>query len=231
MTSTWVTMWSAALPAGGAAPAGLPATQVKVRSSNGAARPRSSASRSALACADATYASAAFWSRHKETSSKWVARSISPQASKARLPSSLRPSARAFCTAVAALLVAPAVTATYWTRNTGASSARAGAAANASGTSINRIRTAARMVSPLRLALGGRWCSDPSRIMSALSQPERDFLARQRVGHLATADRSAVPHVVPVCYAVADDTLYITIDQKPKRHAAAEGASAKKDPR
>jgi len=62
--------------------------------------------------------------------------------------------------------------------------------------------------------------------MAILSQPARDFLARQRVGRLATADRHAAPHVVPVCYAVADDTLYITIDEKPKR-AAAEGASAK----
>ena len=63
--------------------------------------------------------------------------------------------------------------------------------------------------------------------MAILSQPARDFLARQRVGRLATADRHAAPHVVPVCYAVADDTLYITIDEKPKR-AAAEGASALK---
>src|SRR5579885_1626357 len=52
--------------------------------------------------------------------------------------------------------------------------------------------------------------------MSRLSQPERDFLDRRRVGHLATADRQAAPHVVPVCYALADDTLYITIDEKPK---------------
>lgn len=62
--------------------------------------------------------------------------------------------------------------------------------------------------------------------MARLSQPERDFLARQRVGRLATADRAGAPHVVPVCYAVADDTLYITIDEKPKR-AAAVGASAR----
>jgi PPOX class probable F420-dependent enzyme len=26
-----------------------------------------------------------------------------------------------------------------------------------------------------------------------------------------------VPHVVPVCFAVAEDTLYITVDEKPKR--------------
>ena len=30
-------------------------------------------------------------------------------------------------------------------------------------------------------------------------------------------DRDAVPHVVPVCFALSDDTLYITIDEKPKR--------------
>ncbi|MBV9734415.1 MAG: pyridoxamine 5'-phosphate oxidase family protein, partial [Acidisphaera sp.] len=48
---------------------------------------------------------------------------------------------------------------------------------------------------------------------------ERRFLEAQRVGHLATADRLGVPHVVPVCYAIAAGTLYITIDEKPKRHA------------
>jgi PPOX class probable F420-dependent enzyme len=50
-----------------------------------------------------------------------------------------------------------------------------------------------------------------------LSADERRFLAEQRVAHLATADRRAVPHVVPVCFAVSGDTLYITIDEKPKR--------------
>jgi PPOX class probable F420-dependent enzyme len=50
-----------------------------------------------------------------------------------------------------------------------------------------------------------------------LSDRHRRFLAARRVGHLATADRAAAPHVVPVCYALADATLYITIDEKPKR--------------
>jgi PPOX class probable F420-dependent enzyme len=50
-----------------------------------------------------------------------------------------------------------------------------------------------------------------------LSGPERRFLASRMVGHLATADRRGAPHVVPVCFAVADTTLYITIDEKPKR--------------
>lgn len=50
-----------------------------------------------------------------------------------------------------------------------------------------------------------------------LQERERRFVDAQRVGHLATADAGAVPHVVPVCFALAADTLYVTIDQKPKR--------------
>jgi PPOX class probable F420-dependent enzyme len=50
-----------------------------------------------------------------------------------------------------------------------------------------------------------------------LSDRERRFLAHQRVAHLATADQNAVPHVVPVCFAISGATLYITIDEKPKR--------------
>ena len=50
-----------------------------------------------------------------------------------------------------------------------------------------------------------------------LSEQQRRFLEAGRVGHLATADRGGVPHVVPVCYAVAGETVYITIDEKPKR--------------
>ena len=53
-----------------------------------------------------------------------------------------------------------------------------------------------------------------------LSERERRFLAQQRIAHLATADRGAVPHVVPVCFAVAEGMLYITIDEKPKRRPA-----------
>jgi PPOX class probable F420-dependent enzyme len=53
-----------------------------------------------------------------------------------------------------------------------------------------------------------------------LSGPERRFLDSRRVGHLATADRRAAPHVVPVCFAVADAALYITIDEKPKQTGA-----------
>jgi PPOX class probable F420-dependent enzyme len=49
-----------------------------------------------------------------------------------------------------------------------------------------------------------------------LSDRVRRFLEERRVARLATADKSAVPHVVPVCYAMLGDTLYITIDEKPK---------------
>ncbi|HLN08157.1 MAG TPA: TIGR03668 family PPOX class F420-dependent oxidoreductase [Xanthobacteraceae bacterium] len=54
-----------------------------------------------------------------------------------------------------------------------------------------------------------------------LSDLERRFLDDRRIAHLATADRQAVPHVLPVCFALAASTLYITIDDKPKRHGGA----------
>jgi PPOX class probable F420-dependent enzyme len=55
-----------------------------------------------------------------------------------------------------------------------------------------------------------------------LSNGERRFMAHQRIAHLATADRRAVPHVVPVCYALSDGTLYVTIDEKPKRRSSSK---------
>ncbi len=42
-------------------------------------------------------------------------------------------------------------------------------------------------------------------------------LSEARVGHLATADESGVPHVIPVCFAVDGDHIYSVLDQKPKR--------------
>ncbi len=50
-----------------------------------------------------------------------------------------------------------------------------------------------------------------------LSERERRFVETRRVGRLATADRAGLPHVIPVCYALADATLYVTVDEKPKR--------------
>jgi PPOX class probable F420-dependent enzyme len=50
-----------------------------------------------------------------------------------------------------------------------------------------------------------------------LTDVERRFLDLSRVAHLATADRAGVPHVVPVCFCVVGLSLYISVDEKPKR--------------
>lgn len=46
---------------------------------------------------------------------------------------------------------------------------------------------------------------------------QRAFLETQRVGRLATVESGGMPHVVPVCYALVDMTLYVVLDEKPKR--------------
>ncbi len=48
---------------------------------------------------------------------------------------------------------------------------------------------------------------------------QRAFLEARRTGHLATVDADGMPHVVPVCYALGAETLYIVLDEKPKRAA------------
>ncbi len=50
-----------------------------------------------------------------------------------------------------------------------------------------------------------------------IADDQRRFLETHRVARLATADAAGRPHVVPVCYALGDDSLYFTIDEKPKR--------------
>ena len=45
----------------------------------------------------------------------------------------------------------------------------------------------------------------------------RARLARARVARLATIDPEGHPHLVPVCFALDDDTLYSAVDEKPKR--------------
>lgn len=52
--------------------------------------------------------------------------------------------------------------------------------------------------------------------MGELTAADRAFLEAQPVGRLATADSTGAPHAVPICYAVIADTVYFTIDQKPK---------------
>jgi PPOX class probable F420-dependent enzyme len=62
--------------------------------------------------------------------------------------------------------------------------------------------------------IGSGGCIMQDRRM--LSEEHSRFLGSRRVGHLATADAGAVPHLVPVCFAVSEGAVYITIDQKPK---------------
>ena len=58
--------------------------------------------------------------------------------------------------------------------------------------------------------------------MPSWTAEARRFLETHRVGHLATASADGAPHVVPVCYAIDDDTLYFVADAKPKRRPARE---------
>jgi PPOX class probable F420-dependent enzyme len=53
-----------------------------------------------------------------------------------------------------------------------------------------------------------------------LNETQRRFVDMWRVGHLATADAGGAPYLVPVCFGLAGATLYITIDEKPKRRGA-----------
>ena len=50
-----------------------------------------------------------------------------------------------------------------------------------------------------------------------LTDQARRFLNNHRVARFATAEPGGQPHVVPICYAVSDDSVYFTIDEKPKR--------------
>lgn len=50
-----------------------------------------------------------------------------------------------------------------------------------------------------------------------LTNTQLAFLDRTRIAHLATADRTGTPHVIPVCFCLNAQSLYITIDEKPKR--------------
>jgi PPOX class probable F420-dependent enzyme len=43
------------------------------------------------------------------------------------------------------------------------------------------------------------------------------LLQAYRIGHLATADATAAPHVIPVCFVCEGRVIYSAIDQKPKR--------------
>ena len=53
--------------------------------------------------------------------------------------------------------------------------------------------------------------------MVQLSSAQTRLLATARIGHLATADATGAPHVIPVCYVLNGYNIYSVLDQKPKR--------------
>lgn len=53
--------------------------------------------------------------------------------------------------------------------------------------------------------------------LEELSQDQARWLAAAPSAHLATADASGAPHVIPVCYACDGESLFSVLDQKPKR--------------
>ena len=59
--------------------------------------------------------------------------------------------------------------------------------------------------------------------MQPLSALQIQRLSDSPVGHLSTAGKSGVPHVIPVCFALDSreegTAIYIVLDQKPKRAA------------
>lgn len=50
-----------------------------------------------------------------------------------------------------------------------------------------------------------------------ITDTQQRFLATQRVAHFASADAHGQPHVVPVCYCVLGNSIYFSIDEKPKQ--------------
>jgi PPOX class probable F420-dependent enzyme len=56
--------------------------------------------------------------------------------------------------------------------------------------------------------------------MRLTSDDARERFAASRVARLATITADGWPHVVPICFVVAADTVYSAVDEKPKRSAA-----------
>lgn len=53
-----------------------------------------------------------------------------------------------------------------------------------------------------------------------MTKKEKAFIRLARIAHLATADRSGRPHVIPICFAFDGKDLFSPIDEKPKRTIA-----------
>ncbi len=58
---------------------------------------------------------------------------------------------------------------------------------------------------------------DSSPGIPLLEPWQRELLAECRVARLGTVAVDGRPHLVPVCYALVDETIVIAIDEKPKR--------------
>lgn len=60
----------------------------------------------------------------------------------------------------------------------------------------------------------------PAELRSPAEMPEwaRHMLSSARVGRLATVRADGWPHLVPICFVLAERDLYTSIDAKPKRH-------------
>jgi len=53
----------------------------------------------------------------------------------------------------------------------------------------------------------------------SLTKKHLAFIRSTRVAHLATADASGMPHVIPICFVFDGKQFYSPIDEKPKRAA------------
>ena len=50
-----------------------------------------------------------------------------------------------------------------------------------------------------------------------LSADQRAFIEQARVARLATIGPDGTPHLVPVCFALLGESVFVPIDEKPKR--------------
>ena len=53
--------------------------------------------------------------------------------------------------------------------------------------------------------------------LEQLSEDRAQWLAAAPTAHLATADATGAPHVIPICYVSDGNALFSVLDQKPKR--------------
>ncbi len=56
-----------------------------------------------------------------------------------------------------------------------------------------------------------------AKAQRALRKKQAAFIRAARVAHLATADKSGQPLVIPICFAFDGQVLYSSIDEKPKQ--------------